>query len=98
MVLVSAVGVSERESQRCGRLVRKNGGAYGEKAIECRCGQDVTAVACGRWGDGSNCLGRGGQRDGLHDHLFDFRLVHRQCLGKFETGAVSWTYLESEHQ
>jgi len=51
MVLVGAVGVSESKSQCCGGLVRKNGGVYGEKTIERRGGQNVTAVVCRGRGD-----------------------------------------------
>ena len=88
VVVVGVVGVSKRESQRCCRLVRKHGGAYGEKAIESGRGQHMTTMACRRWGDGSNCLRRGSQRNGLHDHLFDFRLVCGQYLRGYGVSAV----------
>lgn len=38
--------------------------------------------------DGSNRLRRGRQRDGLHDHLFDFRLVPGKFRGEYEIRVI----------
>lgn len=96
VVIFSTVRISESKSQCSSGLVWKDSGANREKGIEGGCGQDVTTVACRGRDDGGNRLGRGCQRNGLHDHLFDFRLI----LCKFFSGTGlcnSRTYLESEH-
>ena len=80
MVIVSAVGVSKSEPQGRSGLVRKNSGAYGEKAVKGGRGQHMTAMARRGWTDGSDRLRRGRQRNGLRDHLLDFRLVRSQRL------------------
>jgi hypothetical protein len=48
----------------------------------------MTAMACRGRGDGSNCLRRGRQRNGLHDHLFDFCLARGQCLREYGISVV----------
>ena len=96
MIIVSAVSVPKSEPQGRSGLVWENGGANGEKAIEGGCGQHMTTMTCRRWTNGSDCLRRGRQRNGLRDHLFDFRL----CIvsGCADIGLCgSWTYLEGEH-
>jgi len=80
VVVISAVSVSKSEPQCRGGLVRKNSGVYGEKAIKRGRGQHMAAMICRRRADGSDRLGCGRQRDSLHNHLFDFRLVHGQYL------------------
>jgi len=58
----------------------KNGGGDSGKATKRGRGQHVATTTNRRRVDGSNCLRRDRQRNGRHNHLFDFRLVRSQRL------------------